>query len=77
MVVNFTASWCGPCRFISPFLGELAKMLPDVAFVKVDVDELKVIPIDSSQSDELLHINLLFSLLFVLLHPYLCHLLPE
>lgn len=42
MVIDFTASWCGPCRFIAPFLAELAKKLPDVIFVKVDVDELKV-----------------------------------
>lgn len=42
MVIDFTASWCGPCRFIAPFLSELAKKLPNVIFVKVDVDELKV-----------------------------------
>lgn len=46
MVVDFTASWCGPCRFIAPFLAELAKKLPQVIFVKVDVDELKQIASD-------------------------------
>ncbi|XWS14526.1 hypothetical protein CRYUN_Cryun35bG0017400 [Craigia yunnanensis] len=41
MVVDFTASWCGPCRAIAPLLAEIAKKLPAVIFLKVDVDELQ------------------------------------
>ncbi|KAI3885748.1 hypothetical protein MKW92_018722 [Papaver armeniacum] len=41
IVVNFTASWCGPCRMISPILTEIAKKLPNVLFLKVDVDEMR------------------------------------
>ncbi|XP_030498157.2 thioredoxin H1 [Cannabis sativa] len=40
MIINFTASWCGPCRRINPFYRELAKKFPNVIFLEVDVDEL-------------------------------------
>mmetsp|Transcript_8773 Transcript_8773/g.13585 ORF Transcript_8773/g.13585 Transcript_8773/m.13585 type:complete len:170 (+) Transcript_8773:139-648(+) len=39
VVIDFTASWCGPCKFISPVFSELADSINDVVFLKVDVDE--------------------------------------
>ncbi|CAM0954702.1 unnamed protein product [Alopecurus aequalis] len=43
VVIDFTASWCPPCRMIAPVFADLAKKFPHVAFLKVDVDELKPI----------------------------------
>jgi thioredoxin len=37
-LVDFTASWCGPCRQIAPVFERLALANPEVHFVKVDVD---------------------------------------
>ncbi|XP_047088882.1 thioredoxin H2-2-like [Lolium rigidum] len=40
MVIDFSASWCGPCRFIEPAFKEMASRFTDAVFVKIDVDEL-------------------------------------
>ncbi|XP_008796645.1 thioredoxin H2-2 [Phoenix dactylifera] len=40
MVIDFSASWCGPCRFIEPAFKAMAAKYTDVVFVKIDVDEL-------------------------------------
>uniref|UniRef100_M1A4U8 Tetratricoredoxin n=1 Tax=Solanum tuberosum TaxID=4113 RepID=M1A4U8_SOLTU len=40
-ILYFTATWCGPCRFISPFYTSLPEKYPKVAFLKADIDEAR------------------------------------
>ncbi|KAL1170253.1 hypothetical protein V6Z11_A05G200500 [Gossypium hirsutum] len=42
-MVHFIASWRGTFRVIAPVLVDLAKKLPNVTYLKVDVDELKTV----------------------------------
>merc|ERR1719502_2192541 len=39
IVIDFTATWCGPCRFIGPKFESMSKEFTGATFVKVDVDE--------------------------------------
>ncbi|KAJ2506670.1 thioredoxin trx1 [Coemansia sp. RSA 1694] len=40
VAIDFTATWCGPCKVIGPKFANLAGQFPEVAFLKVDVDEV-------------------------------------
>ncbi|MCZ8020529.1 MAG: thioredoxin [Cyclobacteriaceae bacterium] len=40
VLVDFFATWCGPCKMLQPVLQEVAKQLKDTASIlKVDVDK--------------------------------------
>ena len=39
VMLDFYATWCGPCQMVSPIVDEIADENPQYAVCKVDVDE--------------------------------------
>lgn len=43
VVVDFYASWCAPCRALTPILEDIDSELNDVLIIKVDIDEVSIL----------------------------------
>ena len=39
VLLDFFATWCGPCKMVSPLVDEIAEEHPEYIVGKVDVDE--------------------------------------
>ncbi len=43
VLLDFFASWCGPCKSISPIIDEISQEYPEIKVCKVNIDEEKEI----------------------------------
>lgn len=45
VLIDFWATWCGPCRMIAPFVEQLAEERTDVTVCKCNVDEQEALAV--------------------------------
>ena len=40
VLIDFWATWCGPCQMVGPIVEEIANENPDLKVCKIDIDEV-------------------------------------
>ncbi len=43
VLVDFYATWCGPCKMLSPIISQVAEEHPEIKVLRIDVDEVQEI----------------------------------
>ena len=46
VMVDFWATWCGPCKMLSPIVDQIAEEHPEIKVCKVNIDEEPSLAID-------------------------------
>lgn len=41
VLVDFYATWCGPCRMLAPVVSQIAEEHPEIKVLRVDVDAVE------------------------------------
>lgn len=50
IIIDYSATWCGPCRKISPVFKKISKRYSQNLFLKIDIDEYATIIPDDIES---------------------------
>lgn len=46
VVIDFFATWCGPCKMLLPIVDEVSKEMTDIPFYAIDIDKYRNEAID-------------------------------